>query len=142
MDCENEIATKEEMLAEAKKIGSMLGLPSHILDELDNGVVYYSERQNKMFPAVLYWLSNNPDFMKKKEELEEDGNFVFHAILTHLYDGDMLDLLFVSKYKDDWELAEEDARSKVAFSKCHSPYADEMGSILVKPVMGGLMREA
>ena len=139
---DNEIATQEEMLAEAKKIGSMLGLPKALLDELDNGVVYYSERQNRVFPATLYWLSNNPEFMKKKEELEEEGNFVFHAILTHLIDGDMLDLLFVSKYKEDWPMCEDDAKYKVAFSKCYSPYAEEMGSIQVKPVMGGLMRTA
>lgn len=141
MDETQHIATKDEMKAEAIKMMRILGLSKEVIKDFDeNGVLFYSERMSVAFPAVLYWMSNKEEYMGQVAKINESGSLVFHGILTHLREGDMMDYLFVSKYKDEWPFAEEDAKQKVALSCCYSPYASEIGYVQVEPKMGGLTR--
>lgn len=109
--------------------------------------LYYSERQSGLMPAVLYWLDNNEDYVKMVKDFEErTGYLVYHVIKTHTSFGVILDFLFVSTYDDDWEYEIEDAGEYTRVMSMANNLTDEhmsdMGSILVKPKMGGLERIA
>ena len=66
--------------------------------------VYYSERQNNFFCAVLYWLDNNEEWVDLVNKFEEKtNNLVYHAQFTRTSYGDMLSLFFVSSEEEEWE---------------------------------------
>lgn len=141
------IATKQEMQERAERIlASFPNLIPNVLEEFKQGVLNYSERLSSRFPAALYWVSNEPEYEKLVKDFErETGNLVFHVILTHTTMGDLLDMLFVSKYKEDWELDDEERKCGVFMSNCvnlSDMILSDMGSILVKEAMGGLTRVA
>lgn len=132
----NEIATKQEQLQEAIRRAKALHMDASVVKGLEEGKLFYSERMGRMFPAVLYWLDNKPELIAKAREIEADGGMVWHAVMTHLVDGDMVDFLVISKYRDDWK---QDGNGE-CLSYCSSPYADEYGIIGIRPAMGGIER--
>ena len=129
---------------EAIKMLRALGLMKEVRDAYDNdGVVYYSERQNKLFPAVLYFLHDKEEYAAAKERFEaETGAVVFHCILTHTEFGDLLDMLYIPKEETDWLSMERGAREGEFVSYCLnlSDGFAEAGYIGVRPALGGLMR--
>lgn len=137
--------TKEEMKAEAIRRLKAYGVCDSVIRDFDKeGVVYYSERLNARFPAVLYFLEDRPDLLAKAKEIEADtGCMVYHVIVTHLVDGEMVDFLLISKYKSDWEY--EDTKAGYQYSYCMSPYTYgecESGTIVIQQKIGGLARVA
>lgn len=46
---------REKQKAEAKKRLRILEVLPEVIDGIDKDLLYYSERQNKTFPAVLYY---------------------------------------------------------------------------------------
>lgn len=142
----SEIATKEEMKQRAERIlASFKNLHETVLEDFHKeDVLYYSERLNSRFPAALYWLHNESEYENLVKDFEKrTGNLVFHVILTHTLMGDLLDMLFVSKYKDDWPYEDEDRKYGVYVSNCvnlSDMILSDMGSIQIKEAMGGLTR--
>ena len=107
--------------------------------------LFYSERGNSTFPAVLYWLDNKPEFVKiANDYAEKTGNLVFHAILTPTEFGDLLDILSIPSDTEDVEAFLEEAQNGIFRSYCYnlSTGEAECGSIKVRPIMGGLERIA
>ena len=106
--------------------------------------IYLSERQNKLFPATLFYLDER--YKKMVEDFEkENGHKVYHCILTRTTFGTILDMLFVSKYEDDWEYEFEEYedgsfRLMSMANNLDDESMSDMGSIIVRPVMGGLER--
>lgn len=45
-----------------KRLELLKLLPNVITDFKNTDTVYYSERQNKIFDGILYWISNNEDY--------------------------------------------------------------------------------
>ncbi len=137
----------EKMKAEALKRLKTLGVMPEVIKAFKkDGVVYYSERANRMFPAVLYFLSNEDKYMELKKKFEEKtGDLVYHAILTHTEFGDCLDFLYVSKHEEEWEMDNEDLSDGyvlVYSNNLSAPDCSEFGSIAVRSIMGGLERTA
>ena len=132
-----------EMKAEAvARLRALKVMPEVANEFEEKGRLFYSERQNKMFPATLYWLSNRPDLVTKAKEIEKEYDcIVYHAIMTHLVDGDMVDYLIVTKHESEWPYERKELKDGIVLSHCVSPYAEESGSIAVRPAMGGLMRQ-
>lgn len=134
---------KEEAKRRLKYLGVMEEVNS-LFSKEDR--IYYSERQNKMFPAVLYWLDNRPEYVKMVKEFEKrTGHKVYHCILTRTSFGLILDMLFVSKYEEDWEYEFEEYpdgsfRVMSMANNLDDDGLSDMGSIIVRPVMGGLER--
>lgn len=91
-----------------KRLELLKLLPNVITDFKNNDTVYYSERQNKIFDGILYWISNNEDYERLVKEFEENYDaLVYHAQLTRFSYGLCLSMLFVSKYQEEWEMERE-----------------------------------
>ena len=54
--------TKKE---EAKERLEMLNVLPEVVKGIDNDVIFFSERANKAFNAILYWATNKPELVKK-----------------------------------------------------------------------------
>ena len=109
--------------------------------------LYYSKRQNSQFPAVLYFLENKDEYVQMVKDFEkETGYLVYHVIETRTSFGKILDFLFVSKYEEDWEYELEEGNGRfIAISMANNlsdPNCSDMGSIYVRPAIGGIERIA
>lgn len=138
---------KEKQKEEALKRMKMLSLMSNVIKDFEkNGKVYYSERQNAMFNAILYWVDNEPKFAKIIQEKEKKNNIlVYHCQLTHTQFGDLLSLLFVSDDEDNWEDERQELRNGIAYcyvANLDCEYDSDWGTIGIKPSMGGVLRTA
>lgn len=138
---------KEKQKQEALKRMKMLQLMNNVIDDFkNNGKVYYSERQNAFFNAILYWVDNSEQFTKIVKDFEKKYNaLVYHCQLTHLQCGDCLSLLYVGKDEEEWEYDKEDLSNGYAFAyvkNLSNDYDSEFGSIGIKPSMGGVLRTA
>lgn len=110
-----------------------------------NHRLFYSEYQGEFFPATLYWLENEPSYLAEAKRFEEEtGCLVFHVILSHSNFGDCLDFLFVPADSEDVEMFLNEAFKCRFVSRCHNLTYDEveMGTIEVRPAMGGMCRTA
>ena len=139
--------SKEKQKQEALKRMKILKLmPEVIKDFKDNDRIYYSERQNKFFNAVLYWLDNNQEYVEIVKEFEQKHNVVvYHCQLTHLEFGDCLSLLYVSEDENEWPMEKEELAQGYAYCYVRNldcEYDSDWGSIGIKPSMGGVVRTA
>lgn len=139
--------SKEKQKQEALQRMKMLKLMPQVIKDFEkNNRVYYSERQNAMFNAVLYWLDNEDKFVELVKEFEKKHNaLVYHCQLTHLEFGDCLSLLYVSSQEEEWKydrqyLSEGYPMAYVYNLDCEE--YSEFGSIGVRPSMGGIVRTA
>lgn len=138
---------KEKQKQEAIKRLKMLKVMQNVIDDFEkNGKVYYSERQNAFFNATLFWVDNEPKYVKIIKDFEKKHNaLVYHCQLTHLEYGDNLALLYVSKNEEEWHMDREDITNGYAFSYVRNldwgPDSD-FGSIGIKPSLGGILRTA
>lgn len=135
---------KEEALRRMNKLNLMQDV-INLFSKEDK--LYYSERQSGLMPAVLYWLDNKEEYVKMVKEFEErTGYVVYHVIKTNTSFGEILDFLFVSTYDDDWDYEIEKYGEHIRVMSMANNLTDEhmsdMGSIYVKPKMGGLERIA
>ena len=132
-----------------KRLELLKLLPNVITDFKSNDTVYYSERQNKIFDGILYWISNNEDYERLVKEFEENYDaFVYHAQLTRFSYGLCLSMLFVSKYQEEWEMEREaitnpydgiiDTYAYVA--NLNEPDFSEIGRIGIIRKNGGISR--
>ncbi len=137
---------KNEAIKRMKK----LGLMKEVIDAFKKGgenSLYYSERINKMMPAVLYWVDNKEMYAKAVKEFEEKYDaLVYHCILTHTTDwGDLFDMLYVSKNESEWSYDNEGLKDGFVYVNSvniSDGMYSEIGTIKVRPVMGGLERIA
>ena len=134
---------KEEAIKRMKLLQIM---PQVIKDFEKNDRVYYSERQNAIFNATLYWLDNEKEFVDLVKEFEEKYNvLVYHAQLTHLVYGDNLALFYVSNEEEEWAQDKKDIINGRLYSRVlnlQCDYDSDFGYIGVKPSMGGVVRTA
>ena len=138
---------KEKQKAEALKRMSILKIMKEVRDDFkENNRVYYSERQNALFNAVLYWLDNNEEWEEMVKKFEKKHHYlVYHCQLTHLPFGDCLSLLYVSDDEEQWENDKEDLKNGYAYcfvKNLQCDYDSDWGTIGVKPSMGGIVRTA
>lgn len=109
-----------------------------------SGRVFYSERQSKFMDGILYYLDNNPKYVKFVKEFEKKYNtVVYHAQLIHTNIGTMLSLLYVSSETEEWPLDRRDLANGEVYAyvvNLDCPDDSEIGLIGVKPVNGGITR--
>ena len=136
----NEHATREEMRAEAIERIKMLDLHPNVLRDLrDDGRINISERV-----GLLFW-ADDSDLELIRNIEEEYEIFVYHGIKTTATFGRMLTLFYVSKYKNEWEMAREDFKYNESCCYVHNydePCFSEFGTIGFEPKIGGLIRTA
>lgn len=132
-----------------KRLELLKLLPNMITDFKNNDTVYYSERQNKIFDGILYWISNNEDYERLVKEFEKNYDaLVYHAQLTRFSYGLCLSMLFVSKYQEEWEM-ERDAITNpydgvidiyAYVANLNEPDFSEIGRIGIVRKNGGISR--
>ena len=112
---QEKVNLKELQKAEAVKRMKMLKLDKSVIKEFfQDGTVFYSERQNSIFQAVLYYVSNDEQLARKVKDFEEEYNaLVYHVQLTHTAYGKMYSFLYVSKSQDEWALDIEDLEKQL-----------------------------
>lgn len=133
---------KDEAIKRMKKLKLMKEVIKAYKEGGDNSL-YYSERINKMMPAVLYWVDNKDEYVKAVKDFENKyGGLVYHCILTHTLLGDLLDMLYVCKEKNEWQQDNIDLMDNYVFAYSYNldENEGEFGTIAVRPVMGGLER--
>lgn len=138
---------KEKQKAEALKRMRMLNLMSNVIKDFEKkNKVYYSERQNNIFNAILYWVDNKKEYVDLVNEFEKKHNaLVYHCQLTHMEFGDCLSLLYVSQNEEEWEQDTNDIREGYAFAyvaNLDCPQDSEFGTIGIRPSQGGVLRTA
>ncbi len=108
--------------------------------------VYYSERQNKVFDGILFWMSNHPEWVDKIRQLEEKYNIlVYHAYLYHTAYGAVLDCLYVPAEEEEWEYVLDNIKDGIANVYAidfDEPFFSEFGLGQYAPCNGGITKIA
>lgn len=96
------------------------------------------------YGGFLYWL--NSDQQAIVDEFEAEWNaLVYHVIHSYTSIGEMLTLLYVSNYPEEWEYDRLDLAEgyPLAYVKnLDDPYLSEIGSVGIECRFGGLIRTA
>lgn len=127
---------KEEAIQRMKELGIINGT---IKQFKDDDIVMVSE------PPIggLYWLDDEQK--KIVDDFEKENNaLVFMVVKAFTNFGNMLSLLFISDYEEEWEMDRDGIKDNIVMSYTineTTPEFSEFGSIGVKRVGGGLIRE-
>ena len=136
---------KQEATHRLQLLEKLYKMHQNVLTEFTSDeTIYYSEKINKSFCGILYWLNNKQEYVDAVKEIEQKYNiYVYHCILSHTEFGDLLDMLFVSSAQEEWEQEIEDLKSGYVESYCYVFDGDtsEFGTIKIKGINGGLTRE-
>ena len=134
----------EKKMNEAVSRMKALDLMPQIIREFKNDreLVQYSEPTP--IGGILYWISNEPEWMKMVREFEEKYNaLVYHAVHSYTEFGELLSLLYVSDCEEEWPIDHEDIPYGVVMTytiNLDENMFSEFSSICVKPAAGGLLR--
>lgn len=129
---------KQEAIIRMKNLNL---LDKVIKDFRENQIVYYSERQNNLLQAVLYYVSGNQELEQKIKAFEKNyDSLVYHVQLLHTEFGDMYSFLYVSNYQDEWKLDGSDLQKNQCYSFVWNGDIEEFGLIGIQKVMGGVVR--
>lgn len=137
--------TREEMVAEAVARMKMLKIHKNAINEFEKeGKLNRSERMKLggMTFGCLYWLDE--DQLEKVRDWEhETNNIVYHVVQTFTTFGEILDCLYVSRQKSEWEADREDIKDGTPYVysiNVNDPWCSEIGTIGIEPAAGGLIR--
>ena len=129
---------REAQKKEAIKRMKMMKIMNEVIKDFEqNDNVQRSETM-----GFMYWLSDEEKEMVHKFE-EEYHALVYHVIKSRTEFGTLLNFLYVSDSKEEWEMDREDIKDGYVFIYCKNLDDDicsEFGSICYKSVNGGLVR--
>lgn len=130
----------DEKRAEAITRMKMLGIfPDTIRQFKKDGLVSISEP-----PMGAFFWAEGEDLERIRKFEESHNALVYVTIRSYTSIGKLDDFLFVSDYKEEWQMDREDIEKGRALSYCFnhdSPFCSEMGSIgIVKTPAAGLRR--
>lgn len=135
------MSTKNErMKQEAVNRLKKLGVVNAVIEDFENGVLNASEQG--LIPGVLYHLNDSEKEMVRKIE-EEYGGLVYHCIRCNTNFGRLFNMLWVSKYEEEWEYDNKNIEEFVVFAYVENlsdSLCSEFGNIAVAQRNGGLIR--
>lgn len=124
--------TDEDLLEEIIYRMETLDLTKSVIrDYKKTGRIFKSE-----FAGMLYDLNDREQ--KAVDMIKKEGYIPYHVITTHTTIGEMIDVLYASKNPCEWSLERPDSRGWITIHSCGE--FEEIGSIQVRPVNGGLIR--
>jgi hypothetical protein len=139
-----ELDLRSRQQVEAVARLKLLNVSRSVIRDFLGGIVHYSERQNKLFDGILYWISNEEQYVTIVNNFEkENGALVYHAQLTHTELGSLLSIFYVSKTESEWEADKEDIKNGQAVVyvvNLDDEYLSEFGTIGISPKNGGVSR--
>ena len=126
---------KKEAILRMKKLGIISDAIKQFVGE---NIVMIAE------PPIggMYWLDKEQKEMVKKFE-EEYNALVYMVIRSYTNVGKMDSLLYISDYKEEWQMDKEDLENNyiMTYTINHDcPMFSEFGSIVVKRIAGSLIR--
>lgn len=132
------MATREQMTKEGvARMRILKMLPQPIKEFEEQGRLNLSENG-----GILYWLNEDQEKIVRDWEADH-GNVVYHVIHNYTNFGELLTLLYVSKYQEEWEMDRADLKAGYPITYCINlsmPECSEYGSCGVKPSIGGVKR--
>lgn len=129
---------KEEIMQECIKRMEKLGLMKQCISAFKNGKVWESEGI-----GALYEVNEKEQTIIDEFEKEHENYKVYHMIHNMYEFGEVYSLLYVSTYKDEWEMENKDIESGYLMVYCKNvddDFCSEFGSIEFKKNIGGLIR--
>jgi hypothetical protein len=130
-------AMKAEMKAEALKRMKLLQMQETTMKEfMVHDIVKVSEN------GILFKMNDEQSRMIKEWE-DKTGHVVYHVIHSLSNFGELYDLLFVSKFMDDWATEATYIKQGIVFAydvNVDCPDCSEIGSIAVQAYRNGLIR--
>lgn len=133
---EKRIRMKEEAIKRLEK----LGVANSVIKDFKDGILNASEQG--LIPGALYHLTDEEKQMVEKIE-NEYGGMVFHCIRCNTNFGVLFNMLWVSKYEEEWEYDNEHIEDFIVFAYVENlsdSLCSEFGSIAVAKRNGGLIR--
>ena len=131
---------KTKQRTEALKRMELLKLHENVIDDFKEiALLNQSE-----LGGILYWVEGEME-KKIREWEEKTGNLVYHVIHDYTEFGELLSLLYVSTYEDEWESDREDIQNGYALAyvmNLTDDWCSEYGSIGIRPQWGGVVRTA
>ena len=131
---------KAKQRTEALKRMELLKLHENVIDDFKEIALL-----NQSEPGgILYWVEGEME-KKIREWEEKTGNLVYHVIHDYTEFGELLSLLYVSQYEDEWETDREDIQDGYALAyvmNLTDDWCSEYGSIGIRPQWGGVVRTA
>ena len=131
---------KTKQRTEALKRMELLKLHENVIDDFKEiALLNQSE-----LGGILYWVEGEME-KKIREWEEKTGNLVYHVIHDYTEFGELLSLLYVSTYEDEWESDREDIQNGYARAyvmNLTDDWCSEYGSIGIRPQWGGVVRTA
>lgn len=132
------ITTRSEMRTEAVSRLEMWGVLPVVIDDFLNGTLNKSEDN-----GILFYLNDEEKKLVREFE-EKSGGIVYHCVLSNTTIGQMLSLLYVSRYKEEWDVDNIDIKEAsytiARVENLTHPELSELGGIVLKPANGGLAR--
>ena len=131
---------KAKQRTEALKRMELLKLHENVIDDFKEISLLNQSEQG----GVLYWVEGEME-KKIREWEEKTGNLVYHVIHDYTEFGELLSLLYVSTYEDEWETDREDIQDGYALAyvmNLTDDWCSEYGSIGIRPQWGGVVRTA
>ena len=129
---------KNEQKKEAIKRMMKLDIYTQAIKEFEKDNVLNKSESG----GILFWLDENEKKMVKEFE-ERYSATVYHVIHNYTEFGELYSLLFVSKYKEDWDYDNDDLKNNICLAYVKNMNEDafsEFGSIGIKSQFGGLIR--
>ena len=134
----------QEAVERLKILQQVYRVQQNVLKEYkQDKTIYYSERINKTYDGILYWLNNKPEFVEIVKEIEHKYNiYIYHLILSHTEFGEWLSMLYVSSEPEKWKYEKLELKSGTtyAFVYTFDELYSEFGPIEITGVNGGLTR--
>ncbi len=130
----------ERMRVEAEKRLGKLGVAKEVIDDFKNGIINVSEQG--FIPGALYHLSDEEKQMVKNIE-DEYGGLVYHCIRCNTNFGELFNMLWVSKYEEEWVTDNKNIEDFLVFAYVENltdSLCSEFGSIMVAKSNDGLIR--
>lgn len=131
---------KTKQRTEALKRMELLKLHENVIDDFKE----ISLLNQSELGGILYWVEGEME-KKIREWEEKTGNLVYHVIHDYTEFGELLSLLYVSTYEDEWETDREDIQDGYALAyvmNLTDDWCSEYGSIGIRPQWGGVVRTA
>ena len=131
---------KAKQRTEALKRMELLKLHENVIDDFKE----LSLLNQSELGGILYWVEGEME-KKIREWEEKTGNLVYHVIHDYTEFGELLSLLYVSAYEDEWKMERDDLEDGYPLAyvmNLTDDWCSEYGSIGIRPQWGGVVRTA